>query len=208
MSGPLGAAAAGFLAGAWTSSWRAPSRLSAPEAAPGGWDPRGKAPARAPPGSVGADRPAPRPAGQRVHADQDPGRLLLLRVGPARVPAHPRPQLREDGAGHLRGHQVGAPDGPGRRGLALRRAWRGAPRPRFADEETEFRGEGGWPGALSCLCPPHWDCEAQSASEAQSWGTGAGQLGSPPPSTESRRQQEALTDLGADSEASCASCCL
>lgn len=53
MSGPLGAAAAGFLAGAWTSSWRAPSRLSAPEAAPGGWDPRGKAPARAPPGAWG-----------------------------------------------------------------------------------------------------------------------------------------------------------
>ena len=41
-----------------------------------------------------------------MHADQDPGRLLLLRVGHAHLQAEPRSQHRQDGARHDPGHQV------------------------------------------------------------------------------------------------------
>ena len=41
-----------------------------------------------------------------MHADQDPGRLLLLRVGHAHLQAEPRSQHRQDGARHDTGHQV------------------------------------------------------------------------------------------------------
>lgn len=110
-----------FATDAWCSFWRAPrvpsfftrprssSRWLVPqEEAPGqerAWFPGGcgeMAGLRAP--GPPLTRPLPCPVGQRVHADQDSGRLLLLRVGLARVPAHPRPELCEDGAGHVRGH--------------------------------------------------------------------------------------------------------
>ena len=41
-----------------------------------------------------------------MHADQDPGRLLLLRVGHAHLQAEPRSQHCQDGARHDPGHQV------------------------------------------------------------------------------------------------------
>ena len=41
-----------------------------------------------------------------MHADQDPGRLLLLRVGHAHLQAEPRCQHCQDGARHDPGHQV------------------------------------------------------------------------------------------------------
>ena len=41
-----------------------------------------------------------------MHADQDPGRLLLLCLRAAPLPARPRHQLRAHGAGHVPGHQV------------------------------------------------------------------------------------------------------
>ena len=41
-----------------------------------------------------------------MHADQNPGGLLLLRVWTARVPAQPCQELCQNGAGHVRGHQV------------------------------------------------------------------------------------------------------
>ena len=41
-----------------------------------------------------------------MYADQDPGRLLLLRVGHAHLQAEPRSQHRQDGARHDPGHQV------------------------------------------------------------------------------------------------------
>lgn len=44
--------------------------------------------------------------GKWVHANQDPGRLLLLCVWPARIAAWPRQELREDGPGYVWGHQV------------------------------------------------------------------------------------------------------
>ena len=45
-------------------------------------------------------------SGERVHAYQNPGGLLLLCVWTARVPAQPRPELCQNGPGHVRGHQV------------------------------------------------------------------------------------------------------
>ena len=45
-------------------------------------------------------------SGQQMHADQDPGGLLLLRVGHAHLQAEPRSQHRQDGARHDSGHQV------------------------------------------------------------------------------------------------------
>lgn len=45
-------------------------------------------------------------SGERVHANQDPGRLLLLRVRPARVAAPSCQELCEDGPGYVWGHQV------------------------------------------------------------------------------------------------------
>lgn len=44
--------------------------------------------------------------GEPLPEDQDPGRLLLLRVRAARGQSRPRPLLRGDGAGHDRGHFV------------------------------------------------------------------------------------------------------
>ena len=41
-----------------------------------------------------------------MHANQDPGGLLLLRVGHAHLQAEPRSQHRQDGARHDTGHQV------------------------------------------------------------------------------------------------------
>lgn len=41
-----------------------------------------------------------------MHADQDPGRLLLLCLWATALPARPRHQLRAHGAGHVPGHQV------------------------------------------------------------------------------------------------------
>lgn len=41
-----------------------------------------------------------------MHADQDPGRLLLLCLGAATLAARPRHQLRAHGTGHVPGHQV------------------------------------------------------------------------------------------------------
>lgn len=50
-----------------------------------------------------------------MHADQDPGRLLLLCLRAAALAARPRHQLRAHGAGHVPGHQVssGGQDGCG-----------------------------------------------------------------------------------------------
>ena len=39
-----------------------------------------------------------------MFADQNPGRLLLLRVGSAGVPPKPRHQLRQDGIGDDQSH--------------------------------------------------------------------------------------------------------
>lgn len=44
--------------------------------------------------------------GEPLSADQDPGRLLLLRVRAAGGEGRPRPLLRGDGDGHDRGHLV------------------------------------------------------------------------------------------------------
>lgn len=41
-----------------------------------------------------------------MHADQDPGRLLLLCLWATALPARPRHQLCAHGAGHVPGHQV------------------------------------------------------------------------------------------------------
>lgn len=41
-----------------------------------------------------------------MHADQDPGRLLLLCLWAATLAARPRHQLCAHGAGHVPGHQV------------------------------------------------------------------------------------------------------
>lgn len=48
-----------------------------------------------------------------MHADQDPGRLLLLCLRAAALTARPRHQLCAHGAGHVPGHQVswGGQDG-------------------------------------------------------------------------------------------------
>ena len=40
--------------------------------------------------------------GQQLPAHQDPGRLLLLRLGAARAEPRPRQELRRDGTGHDR----------------------------------------------------------------------------------------------------------
>lgn len=47
--------------------------------------------------------------GEPLSADQDPGRLLLLRVWAARGEGWPRPLLCGDGGGHDRGHLVSLP---------------------------------------------------------------------------------------------------
>lgn len=52
-----------------------------------------------------------------MHADQDPGRLLLLCLRAAPLLTRPRHQLRAHGAGHVPGHQVSA---GGRAGGVLR----------------------------------------------------------------------------------------
>lgn len=44
--------------------------------------------------------------GQPVHADQDPGRLLLLRVRTSGVPPQPRLQLRQHGPADDRRYQA------------------------------------------------------------------------------------------------------
>jgi hypothetical protein len=45
--------------------------------------------------------------GQPLLADQDPGRLLLLRVWTSGSLHRPRQELRRDGPGHDRRHMVG-----------------------------------------------------------------------------------------------------
>lgn len=49
--------------------------------------------------------------GEPLPPHQDPGRLLLLRVGPHSAQDRPRPLLRGDGPGHDRHHHVSAGGG-------------------------------------------------------------------------------------------------
>lgn len=82
-----------------------------------------------------------------MHADQDPGRLLLLCLRAASLLTRPRHQLRAHGAGHVPGHQVSS---GGRAGRVLRDGCgRGAGR--AMEVFGEKRRGGAWVGLKTAL---------------------------------------------------------